>query len=565
MADDWDPFADPADGGSAESGVERPVVTLVVAAADAEEPPPDPWNDNVYVEMLREAAKESEKQQAAAQEAAALKASMRQAAAEARELEREAEKERQAEARRAKEAAREEAEAEAAKFAPRREWIREFAAYEAVEAVRLAPERVAKVRQKQEEERAAVDTLSELRSEEEERKKAAPLTDEEWERRDLQAAEANARLMASEMGIKVKVAKPVDESAPVALLFPDQGSRSLRLLSAARNLPGVSRMLESMQGLLGIDPLEKMPPMGIYDLFRGPEAIPPWLENTSNCQPAMYVCQMAAIERLRSRRPQAFDRIQAVAGLSLGEYAALTFAGVFEFEDGLRIVKLRGELMEHSAELSPQRMVSVAGLSKATLQGLCEEAAKEVGDVCQIAQCLFAEGFVCAGTEAAVERLLATARRTKGCKQVKLLKASGTGGFHTPLMENARRTFHEALASLEWCMKSPSCDVYLGVDARKIGPTTKPAEIIELLTQQLTKCALWEDTVQAMLKDGCRQFYECGPMQQLKGCMKYIDEAAFDAMVCMDHIQKNEKEKIDERPPAPKVMGILKPFNASAP
>merc|ERR1712039_838522 len=97
-------------------------------------------------------------------------------------------------------------------------------------------------------------------------------------------------------------------------------------------------------------------------------------------------------------RPEAVTRCQVVAGLSLGEYTALCTAGVFSFEDGLKLVKLRGEAMQEAATASKQAMLSVAGVDKPKLQDLCEEAKKSEGGsaVCQIANELFPRGFSCA-------------------------------------------------------------------------------------------------------------------------------------------------------------------------
>mmetsp|Transcript_68412 Transcript_68412/g.216420 ORF Transcript_68412/g.216420 Transcript_68412/m.216420 type:complete len:377 (+) Transcript_68412:2-1132(+) len=348
--------------------------------------------------------------------------------------------------------------------------------------------------------------------------------------------------MARSMGIKIKFKSGSAAEPDVGLLFPDQGSRSLRLLSGARGLPAVQAMLQGAHGLLGFDLLEDQPVSSIHELFRGSEAIPPWLEETRLCQPAMYISGLAAIEKLRARRPGCFDKCKAVAGLSLGEFAALTFAGVFDFQTCLEIVALRGEAMQRAAEATPQRMLSVAGLSHATLERLCE-AARGPGEICQVAHRLFPEGFTCAGHAAAVERLLEQVRVTEGCKQAQLLKAAGSGGFHTPLMEPARRELREALRAVEACMRPPRINVYMCAAAQRVGPGTKPATIIELLCDQLVSPVLWEDSVRMMIQDGVGQFYECGPMQQLKGMMKRIDEKAHGTMISVDHIQRNVRER----------------------
>merc|ERR1712241_1660592 len=97
---------------------------------------------------------------------------------------------------------------------------------------------------------------------------------------------------------------------------------------------------------------------------------------TRYCQPAMFVGGLAGIEKLQEERPEAVSRCAVMAGLSLGEYTALCAAGVFSFEDGLRLVKLRGEAMQEAATKGKQLMLSVAGIEKAQLTDLCKEAAK---------------------------------------------------------------------------------------------------------------------------------------------------------------------------------------------
>merc|ERR1711920_28991 len=119
-----------------------------------------------------------------------------------------------------------------------------------------------------------------------------------------------------------------------------------------------------------------------------------------------YIAGLAGLEKLRAERPEAVAKFQVAAGLSLGEYTALAAAEVFSFEDGLKLVKLRGEAMQEAATAGKQVMLSVAGIEKAKLTELCAQAKKNVKEqgggqaVCQIANELFPKGFSCAGNEA---------------------------------------------------------------------------------------------------------------------------------------------------------------------
>lgn len=306
---------------------------------------------------------------------------------------------------------------------------------------------------------------------------------------------------------------PAADKLPVALLFPGQGSQYVKMLSGVKDIPAVAQMLDIAKSILGFDLLELC--------LDGPESR---LEQTKYCQPAMYISGLAAIEKLRADKPERVEQCKAVAGLSLGEYTALTVAGVFTVETGLRIVKLRGEAMQEAAEQSKQSMLSVAGLDQATLDKCCADV-RSGGDVCQIANFLFPNGFSCAGNTEAIEKLQKNVLETPGCLQAKLLKTSG--GFHTSLMAPAREKLLTALKEAEGEMQPPRCDVYANLTGRKIPAGTPPSEIIPMLADQLTSCVLWEPSVRAMIGDGVTEFYECGPMKQLKAMMKRIDAEAF--------------------------------------
>merc|ERR1712050_496824 len=145
---------------------------------------------------------------------------------------------------------------------------------------------------------------------------------------------------------------------------------------------------------------------------------------------------------LKKSEPAKVAGCRAVAGLSLGEYTALTAAGVFDFETGLKLVKLRGEAMQEAAETSSQSMCSIAGLSREVLDELCKDA-RGKDDICQVANFLFPSGFSCAGSAKAVDKLMASAQAKAECLQAEALKTSGA--FHTDFMKPARAKLLEAL------------------------------------------------------------------------------------------------------------------------
>eukprot|EP00932_Pfiesteria_piscicida_P004118 SRR837773.14023.p1 GENE.SRR837773.14023~~SRR837773.14023.p1 ORF type:complete len:448 (-),score=70.69 SRR837773.14023:3-1211(-) len=301
---------------------------------------------------------------------------------------------------------------------------------------------------------------------------------------------------------------PALPPSTIALLFPGQGSQYVKMLDGLKDNQEVQEMIAVARRVLGYDLLNLC--------LNGPEER---LEETSVCQPAVFLGGMAGLVRLRELRPDAVERPGCMAGLSLGEYTALCAAGVFTFEEGMELVKVRGQAMAEAAASRPQAMLSVAGLDQDTLEQLC--AAQTRGDeVCQIANVLFPKGFACSGTKAAIEALREAATAA-GAMQARMLKTSGA--FHTRLMEPARARLEEALNRLLPRMKPPRCDIYLNVTGRRIRAGTAPSEIVPLLGKQLVSPVLWDPSVRTMIRDGMCEFYEVGPMKQLKAMMKRID------------------------------------------
>mmetsp|Transcript_58849 Transcript_58849/g.136998 ORF Transcript_58849/g.136998 Transcript_58849/m.136998 type:complete len:485 (+) Transcript_58849:83-1537(+) len=320
-------------------------------------------------------------------------------------------------------------------------------------------------------------------------------------------------------GAKKKQAGPPRTTS--ALLFPGQGSQYVKMLSGLKDNAEVKEFIATSQSVLaGIPLLEGTDLLEIC--LNGPEDK---LEDTSICQPAMFLAGMAGLVKLKQQRPEAVERPGCVAGLSLGEYTALCAAKVFTFEQGMKLVKVRGEAMAEAAKAPPQAMLSVAGLEQSVLEKLCKEQA--TGDeVCQIANLLFPKGFSCSGTSAAINKLKDAAEKA-GAMQAKLLKTSGA--FHTRLMEPAKEKLEKALNELLPEMKPPICDVYMNFTGKKIKAGTPPSEIIPLLGKQLCSPVQWEPSVHLMIKDGMTEFFEVGPMKQLKAMMKRIDPTMWNS------------------------------------
>jgi len=315
-----------------------------------------------------------------------------------------------------------------------------------------------------------------------------------------------------------KAERPADDQQaplPVALLFPGQDSQYVGMLKALTDLPAVRSMLLQAKDVLGYDLLALC--------LAGPEEK---LEETRYCQPAVFIAGLAGVEKLRDENEDVVSRASAMAGLSLGEYTALCAAGVLSFEDGLRLVQLRGEAMQEAAEAGEQLTMSVAGLAEDELEAMCIDAAKKDSSkdaCCKITGLLYPKGFVVGGTEKAI-LILKDAAEKEGALQAKVRKTSGA--FHTPLMQPAQDKLAAALEEVLPKMKPPKHTVWMNASAEPMRPGCDPKVIADQLKRQLTNPVLWEQCVKRMMEDGIEEFYEVGPMKEIKAMIKRINPDA---------------------------------------
>jgi len=315
---------------------------------------------------------------------------------------------------------------------------------------------------------------------------------------------------------KVKRMEKKKPPNPVALLFPGQGSQYLGMLKDDCNRPTIKEYLDRATEILGWDPKDLC--------LNGPEDK---LSETRYCQPIMFIAGMAALEKLRDSKADYVDNPMAVAGLSLGEYTAICAAGVLDFEDCLRLVKARAEAMQKATDLTPQAMCSIAGLDRAKVDMLCEQAKKadDSPDAeCKVANFLFPSGFTCGGSKVCIDKLTKIATEAKAL-QARIIKTGGA--FHTKYMSPAQVELSSVLDEMLPKMKAPRCAIYFNITGKRIAAGTDPEKFIDLMKQQLVSEVLWCPTIQAMVMDGIKEFFELGPMKQLKAMIKRIDLDSF--------------------------------------
>lgn len=307
---------------------------------------------------------------------------------------------------------------------------------------------------------------------------------------------------------------------PVALLFPNQAPSLMGTLAgdSGSSLPLAARaLLRRASSFLGFD-VEEL-------CAQGPAKM---LDQTQYCQPAVYVASLCAAEKLRVEQPDVVERCQAVAGFGVGEYAALCLAGVFDFELGLRLVRLRAEAMHVAATASPagsQQQLMLRELELDQIEELCETVRKETGEVCGVAYAMMPKVHICAGTKAAAERLFALGVE-HGAKANFLDTPHnlGYGAFQTSLMQCAQIKLKAALRAAVPSMRPPRCSVYFNASGVGMPAGSDPIQVAELLAAQLTSTVLWQQTIRGMLDEGVDKFVVCGPTtaKQLKDVMRGI-------------------------------------------
>ncbi len=289
----------------------------------------------------------------------------------------------------------------------------------------------------------------------------------------------------------------------IAFLFPGQGAQTVGMgQELDRELPAARALFDRAGEVLGYD-LRKL-------CFEGPADA---LEATDVSQPAIFVASLAALEGLKQTEPAVVEACQGAAGLSLGEYTALVFAGALDFASGLEVVRRRGQAMQAASLATPSGMTSVLGLDEAKIDELCRRVAP-TGRLWK-ANMLGPGNIVVSGEATALAAIEPIATELGAMKVVPLKVA---GAFHSDLMKPADAQLAEVLARTP--MERPRIPVYSNVDARS---HDDPDNIRSTLVAQVLQGVRWEDSMQRMLADGFDTFYEIGPGRVLTALLKRIN------------------------------------------
>lgn len=286
----------------------------------------------------------------------------------------------------------------------------------------------------------------------------------------------------------------------IAFIFPGQGSQFVGMAKDLfENYSEIRSIYNAADEIMGT----KLSEISFY----GPEEE---LKQTKYTQPAIFVHSIAILELLKQRG--IFPA--ASAGHSLGEYSALVASGALSFEDGLGLVKIRGELMQQAGIDQPGTMAAVIGLEPEVINDVCNK----VDGIVQPANFNSPGQVAISGEVNAVHNAMEKLKDTGAKKVVELVVS---GAFHSPLMESAQKGLSEALEKVE--INEASIPVYANVTAQ---PITKSEEIKDLLYKQLTHPVRWTEIYSNMIENGFENFVELGPGKVLTGLGKRINREA---------------------------------------
>jgi [acyl-carrier-protein] S-malonyltransferase len=285
-----------------------------------------------------------------------------------------------------------------------------------------------------------------------------------------------------------------------ALMFAGQGAQVVGMgKDLAEKFPAAKGWFERANAAVG------------YDLasicFSGPET---QLTKTENAQPAIFLVSWVAFELLRKRLPALSFR--ATAGLSLGEFTALTAAGAMSFEDGLRVVRQRGRFMQEACDVTKGGMAAIIGLDEAPTCEVCAQAGVVLAN-------LNCPGQLVISGEADKINQACELAKAKGARRA--LRLTVAGAYHSPLMANAQPKLAAELARVT--LKASTVPVISNVNAR---PHGDPDSMRSRLIEQVTSPVRWQESMRYLLGQGFTRFIELGPGTVLSGFMKRIDKNA---------------------------------------
>lgn len=286
----------------------------------------------------------------------------------------------------------------------------------------------------------------------------------------------------------------------IGFIFPGQGSQEVGMLGDLQaESAHFARRLEEASAILGLDLAEL-----VND---GPEER---LNQTEITQPALLCMSVSLFEYWMA---EGGVQPNAMAGHSLGEYSALTAAGVFGFADAIKLVHERGKIMQQAVPVGTGSMAAVLGLDLSDVESVCDE----IDHVVSPANINTPTQIVIAGSAEGIE-MASSALSDRGARRIVPLAVSVPS--HCELMASTVESVSELLDSISF--QAPSIPIFQNVDA---SPHKDIETIRQNLIAQLSSPVRWSECFANMVAFGCNEFYECGPGRVLSGLARQIDRA----------------------------------------
>lgn len=286
----------------------------------------------------------------------------------------------------------------------------------------------------------------------------------------------------------------------LAFVFPGQGSQKVGMLAGFEGNDVVADVMRRADAALGQDLT------GL--ISNGPEAD---LNLTVNTQPAMLAssyAMYAAWLAVGGMKPV------LMAGHSLGEYTALTAAGVFTLEQAVGLVRFRAQAMQSAVPVGVGAMAAILGLTDEVVADVCREASEDGKYVVEPVNFNCPGQVVIAGHREGIEKACEIAQE-KGARRA--LKLAVSAPFHSSLLVGAAKQLAERLAQID--VMAPAIDVIANVD---VAVHHEPQDIRDILSRQAASPVQWVKTIQKMAADGVTHIVECGPGKVLTGMIRRI-------------------------------------------
>ncbi|CAI6349400.1 unnamed protein product [Macrosiphum euphorbiae] len=309
----------------------------------------------------------------------------------------------------------------------------------------------------------------------------------------------------------------VDPKETSILMFPGQGTQFVGMGKNLLVFPQVVEMFNAASEILKYNLLKLC--------LEGPKSK---LDQTIYSQPAILVCSLGAIEKLKEEQPSAIENCMAAAGYSVGEFAALTFAGCFSFEQAVSLVKIRAEAMHYASEIEPGGMANIYIRPDSKLNYAMKMARDWCLDkgiekpVCSISNYLNPDCKVVAGH---LEALKYLESNLKQYNLRKMQRLNVSGAFHTDLMRPAVEPFAAALHNIK--IAEPLIAVHSNIDGKRY---QNSAQVFRNLPKQIYKPVKWEQTLHILYErpvgSNFPDTFECGPGSTLRSLLKTVNSKA---------------------------------------